>query len=210
MKLIQAIITSNNFEHSICNLLFEVTNKKKQVATSNIKYLFVFKDLPKLLICGGLMLDLEEVVTCEVIDLQSSSTTCQNLPNFPVFVAIGGLGLKENPIICGGFQSGTIPNSCSSLENNEWVYSYSMNEARRFAAATQLQDGKLLVTGGVTGALPGISLDSVEILTEDGWQSTTPSLPVTIAGHCMVTINSTTVIVIGGWQNSDLSGKTFY
>jgi N-acetylneuraminic acid mutarotase len=157
------------------------------------------------------MIDFEEVVTCEVIDLQSSSTTCQNLPDFPVFIAIGGLGLKENPIICGGFQSGTIPNSCSSLENNEWVSSYSMNEARRFAAATQLQDGKLLVTGGLTGPYPAFSLDSVEILTEDGWQSTTPSLPVTIAGHCMVTVNSTTVMVIGGLQNStEISGKTFY
>ncbi len=49
------------------------------------------------------------------------------------------------------------------------------------------------------------------MLTEEGWKSNIPSLPVTISGHCMVTLNSTTVMAIGGWQNNqDFSGKTFY
>jgi hypothetical protein len=49
------------------------------------------------------------------------------------------------------------------------------------------------------------------MLTEEGWESNIPFLPVTIGGHCMVTVNSTTVMVIGGGQNGqDYSGKTFY
>jgi hypothetical protein len=48
------------------------------------------------------------------------------------------------------------------------------------------------------------------MLTEVGWESNIPSLPVTIYGHCMVTVNSTTVMVIGGYQNGQISGKTFY
>jgi hypothetical protein len=49
------------------------------------------------------------------------------------------------------------------------------------------------------------------MLTEEGWESKVPSLPVTIYSHCMVTVNLTTVMVIGGQQNDqDLSGKTFY
>jgi hypothetical protein len=48
------------------------------------------------------------------------------------------------------------------------------------------------------------------MLTEKGWESNIPSLPVTINGHCMVTVNSTTVMAIGGWQNDQISGKTFY
>ncbi len=89
------------------------------------------------------------------------------------------------------------------MENNEWVSSASMNSVRVYAASAQLQDGKLLVTGGS-------SLKSAEMLTEEGRESNMPSLPVTIAVHCMVTFNSTTVMAIGGYQNSQYSGKTFY
>ena len=83
-----------------------------------------------------------------------------------------------------------------------------MNSVRVRAAAAQLQDGKLLVTGGYYGY--DSYLNSAEMLTEEGWESNIPSLPVTILDHCMVTVNSTTVITIGGWQNSQFSGKTFY
>jgi hypothetical protein len=83
-----------------------------------------------------------------------------------------------------------------------------MNSVRAYAAAVQLKDGKLLVTGGTN--LFGNSVNSAEILTEDGWESNIPSLPVTISFHCMVTVNSTTVMVIGGHQNDHNLGKTFY
>jgi N-acetylneuraminic acid mutarotase len=165
----------------------------------------LFKGFFKLLICGG-----DNTNTCEVINLASSASTCKNPLNFPakVFAAIGGLGFKGNPIICGGLQNGAYSNKCYSLENNEWVSSASMNSVRVEAAAAQLQDGKLLVTGGWdVSASP---LNSAEMLTEEGWESIKPSLPVIINGHCMVTVNSSTVMIIGGWQNSQFSGKTFY
>ncbi len=144
------------------------------------------------------------------MNLASSASTCKNPPNFPakVFAAIGGLGFKGNPILCGGRQNGVLSNKCYSLENNEWVSSASMNSLRSSAAAAQLKDGKLIVTGGEDGS--GSDLNSAEMLTEEGWESNIPSLPVTICYHCMVTVNSTTVLVIGGYQNSHYSGKTFY
>jgi hypothetical protein len=78
-----------------------------------------------------------------------------------------------------------------------------MNSVRAYAAAAQLPDGKLLVTGGYDASLS--DLNSAEMLTEVGWERNIPSLPVTIIGHCMVTVNSTTVMAIGGF-----SGNTFY
>ncbi len=161
----------------------------------------------KLLICGGYNPSID---TCEVINLASSASTCKNPPNFPanVYVAIGGLGFKGNPILCGGYQNNADANKCYSLENNVWVSSASMNSVRNEAAAAQLQDGKLLVTGGVDGS--GSHLNSAEMLTEEGWESNIPSIPVSIRSHCMVTVNSTTVMFIGGWQNGQNSGKTFY
>jgi N-acetylneuraminic acid mutarotase len=94
------------------------------------------------------------------------------------------------------------------MENNKWVSSASMNSVRCDAAAAQLKDAKLLVTGGYDASIS--FLNSAEMLTEDGWESNIPSLPVTIRNHCMVTVNSTTVMVIGGKQNGYYSGKTFY
>jgi hypothetical protein len=167
----------------------------------------LFVGFTKLLICGGYY---PYIDTCEVINLSSSASTCKNPPNFPAKVvdAIGGLGFKGKPILCGGYQNGSHSNKCYSLENNDWVSSASMNSVRVEAAAAQLQDGKLLVTGGYDGS--GSRLNSAELLTEEGWKSNIPSLPVTIAAHCMVTVNSTTVMAIGGFQNNKYSGKTFY
>jgi hypothetical protein len=126
-----------------------------------------------------------------------------------VYAAIGGLGFKEKPIICGGDQNNDRSNKCYSLENNEWVSLASMTSVRVRAAAAQMKDGKLLVTGGFDGS--GSYLNSAEMLTEVGWERNIPSLPVTIALHCMVTVNSTTVMVIGGYfKGYYYSGKTFY
>jgi hypothetical protein len=168
----------------------------------------LLKGFSKLLICGGGYTD-----TCEVINLASSASTCKNPQNFPakVFLAIGGLGFKGNPIICGGDQNGADSNKCYSLENNAWVSSANMHSVRLWAAAAQLQDGIFLVTGGYNGYDGSFSyFNSSEMLTEEGWESNIPSLPVTIYGHCMVTVNSTTVMAIGGRQNGFFSGKTFY
>ncbi len=169
--------------------------------------MILLKGFSKLLICGG---DFPHIDSCEVINLASSASACKNPPNFParVRLAIGGLGFKGNPILCGGGQNDALSNKCYSLENNEWVSSGSMKSVRVAAAAAQLQNGKLLVTGGYDG--PGSYLNSAEMLTEEGWENNIPSFPVTIAAHCMVTVNSTTVMVIGGQQNGELSGKTFY
>jgi hypothetical protein len=167
--------------------------------------LHFFIGFSKVLICGGYNPTLD---TCEIIDLESSATTCANPPKFPatVYLAVGGLGFKENPVICGGAQNDRYSSRCYSLENNEWVSSHSMNAVRAYAAAAQLQDGKLLVTGGSDSSF----LNSAEMLTENGWESNIPSLPVNISDHCMVTVNSTTVMAIGGIQNGQYSGKTFY
>jgi hypothetical protein len=82
-----------------------------------------------------------------------------------------------------------------------------MNSVRVDAALAKLKDGKILVTGGKADFA---NLNRAEMLTEEGWESSIPSLPVTIWAHCMVTVNSTTVMAIGGWQHGQISGKTFF
>jgi hypothetical protein len=79
-----------------------------------------------------------------------------------------------------------------------------MNSVRYEAAAAQLREGKLLITGGYNGKY----LNSAEMFSKE--KSSVPSLPVSIEEHCMVTVNLTTVMVIGGFQNGQDSAKTFY
>ncbi len=83
-----------------------------------------------------------------------------------------------------------------------------MSSPRAYAAAAQLQDGKLLVTGGYDGSYS--DLNSSEILTEEGWENNIPSLPATIYIHCMIPINSTTVMTIGGDQDGQWSVRSFF
>jgi hypothetical protein len=85
----------------------------------------------------------------------------------------------------------------------------SMNSVRAYASAAQLKTGQLLVTGGYN-IYGKAAINSAEMLTEQGWTTKVPPLPVTIAYHCMVTVNSTTVMVIAGLQDEKFSGKTFY
>jgi hypothetical protein len=168
-----------------------------------------FQDFPKVLVCGGY-----EKSNCEVINLKSSAITCKDPPKLPVEVqrAVGGLGLKENPIICAGEQNFAYSDKCYSLENNTWISFVSLNSVRSGAAGAQLQEGKILVTGGLKYENKTETyLNSTEMLTGQGWESKIPSLPINISFHCIVNVNSTTVMVIGGSQNGDqYSGKTFY
>jgi hypothetical protein len=141
------------------------------------------KDFSKLLICGGYY---PYIDSCEVINLASSASSCKKPPNFPVkvYYAIGGLGFKGNPFLCGGLQKCDYSNKCYSLDNNEWVSSAGMISVRVEAAAAQLEDGKLLITGCYDEYQS--DLKSAEMLTEEGWVSTIPPRRYlrSLHGHC--------------------------
>jgi hypothetical protein len=64
----------------------------------------------------------------------------------------------------------------------------------------------LFVTGG--NGLVGV-MSTAEVLTANGWEKFSPSLPVTINMHCMVLLNSTTAMVVGGSQNNFISANTY-
>jgi hypothetical protein len=64
---------------------------------------------------------------------------------------------------------------------------------------------------GVSGlGLNNEGLSTAEVLTEKGWKQVEPSLPVNILGHCMVHVNATTVMVIGGIQNGTQNSNGTY
>ena len=151
----------------------------------------------------------------EILDLESPSKTCENLPNFPfaLYGSFGGLGFQDKPIMCGGRNDhNTYFKKCFYLEENEWTFAPRLNSPRLVAAVSSSpypsKSQKLFVTGGRND--DNSRLNTAEVLTEHGWKSLPQTLPVTIFSHCSVLVNETTVMVIGGLQNDQKSSKTYY
>ena len=78
-----------------------------------------------------------------------------------------------------------------------------MNNTRVSFAMTKspFQNNSLLVTGGEI--FPTQNFD--EVMVEGKWQVSPVSLPLPIKEHCMVLINSSTVIVLGGYFSDNLN-----
>ena len=150
----------------------------------------------------------------EIIDLKNPNMSCQNLPAFPkqMYGAIGGLGLQNEPFLCGGTNPENVFNQeCYSYQPSSWNESFKLNDKRSFASAvvspTPNELIKMVVTGGKSDLA---TLNSFEALSTSGWTTYWPRLPTTIMAHCSVLIKSTTLMLIGGSTGiTPWSEKTF-
>ena len=70
-----------------------------------------------------------------------------------------------------------------------------------------LNESKIWVTGGIFD--DGERLNSTEIISLDQPSVLGPKLPFTVSDHCLVLVNSSTIFLIGGIQNSQASNKTW-
>ena len=85
----------------------------------------------------------------------------------------------------------------------------NLTERRGYSATIQLDPGKLWITGGdVNGDGVG-GLISTDILSSNGTKRG-PDLPTDVAMHCLVRLNSTTAMLIGGEGNGNGSGTWFF
>jgi hypothetical protein len=157
-----------------------------------------------------------EFLSFQIIDLNFPTTTCNNLPDIPniVISAFGGLGFQDKPMFCDGMKNPLRLNKCYSLKENGWTSSPGLNTEKYGAAVSPSPypsgDQKFFVTGGKHHLFrENSSLNTVEVLTEEGWKTLPQTLPVTISNHCSVLVNSTTVMVIGGVQNGRQSSDTY-
>ena len=100
---------------------------------------------------------------------------------------------------------------CYAFKQGQWEPSYPLNQPRVYSAISEsvfLLDSSLshFITGGRIG---NEFLTSTEVLDSNGWSLKLPDLPVPISDHCMVLLNSTTVMVIGGYHNKTYTGDTY-
>ena len=146
----------------------------------------------------------------EVIDLESSRSVCSNITNLPQAGSrqLGGVNIYRNPFLCGG---GGMEIDCYAFKQGQWEPSYPLNQPRVAAAISEsVFWGDSSVSHFITGGRIGNETHtSTEVLDSDGWSLKLPDLPIPISDHCMVLLNSTTVMVIGGFHNNVTSGDTY-
>ena len=142
----------------------------------------------------------------EIVDLLSTSTQCQNFPNFPRsgYGASGELDNNGNPIVCGGYPSTA---NCETFLNGQWVSRELLNEARSDSSIIKSPFLNESVSLFLTGSL-NPDLNSAEVLVNGKWEKWSVPLPVTIGSHCMVKVNSSALILIGGIQDGSTSSRT--
>ena len=148
----------------------------------------------------------------EVIDLSDSSSSCKDMPAAPILVhegTAGGLIQQDYLLICGGYTGGGL---CHSYEGRSWQATAVLKQAKFYLSFSPSplspNPHSLLIVGGRDSV--GDISDLEQASTSYNWDQSLPRLPVTQAVGCMVKVNSTTVMVIGGYQNKACSDKTFY
>jgi hypothetical protein len=90
------------------------------------------------------------------------------------------------------------------------VSTYSLLQNTDFSAitASPYPGSSLFIAGGTVDGFPTAA---TQMLSPSGWQYASPSFPVRERAfrHCMVQVNSTTVMVIGGFSSSQYSASTY-
>merc|ERR1719493_539435 len=103
--------------------------------------------------------------------------------------------------LCGGITGSTYYSDCYELPfgGKFWEKQQSMIKKRAWAAATKYGE-EILVSGGSDDDR---ILETTEIRHEDGsWHYFVVDLPEPTYGHCMVTIDTSKIFLVGG-RNAD-------
>ena len=143
--------------------------------------------------------------TVEVLNLDEANpnVTCQNLPDLPFVLsgAMGQLYKGKTPIICGGDAGFGTKSDCHSFENGTWNKMASLSVPRESSGSakfTQGEDEILLITGGYNGK-EHEQLSTVDSFDGQTWnQEKFPDLPRPNVHHCMVKMNNSMLLQIGG------------
>jgi hypothetical protein len=123
----------------------------------------------------------------------------------------GGTGqlLGTTPIICGGRSDEC---RCQAFKNGVLTFTQNPSECRSFAASASLtnSEGKdvLFIAGGYFNYT---TLDSTETFDGIVWNSEeTENLPIPLQFPCLVKVNSSTLLSIGGRGRTDFLRNTFF
>ena len=155
----------------------------------------------------------------EVVNLDQtmSNIVCNNLPDllFQFSGSTGQLYKGSTPIICGGIDNIAISRcECESYEKGSWNKIASLTFCRWAAASAlvNLPSGGevILVTGGADFTDNGhVITNGMEWYDGKKWQDGA-RMPISLYLHCMVKLNETHVLAIGGYSGYAVDMTYYY
>ena len=86
-------------------------------------------------------------------------------------------------------------------------HGFEMMIPRSFISSVVLNESKIWITGGWSYNKRRVK--STEIISLDQPPVPGPDLPFTVYDHSMVLVDPTTIYLIGGYQNNQISNKTW-
>jgi hypothetical protein len=138
----------------------------------------------------------------EIIDLDDPTNVCQPsfLADYPfdkVKGASGGLLTNNNALICGGkdYDVNERLDDCFAINENGIKNGPRVSQPRHNAASVVWNSTTLWLTGGWLDT--GIT-KSTEFVQLTG-STPGPDLPLEVSSHCLVSLNDTTLFLIGGY-----------
>ena len=146
----------------------------------------------------------------EVIDLDDLDPGLgrAQLPDLPACLwgPTGQFFSGQYPVVCGGTSSDNHSCQCFSLVDSVWREVKKHQRCRAFAKSAYLESQRhLLVAGGYNGE----AMPSVEAFDGSEWTvGRYPDLPKPVSDHCLVRINETLLLSIGGTNTRLASGVT--
>ena len=161
-------------------MLFSIENKHAVMFTGFTKLAFF---------------DQFEGGTVHVVDLEDPKNVCENLADIPetFFIAKGMLLDDSVPMVCGRTYQSNIDCKCFAYNQSEWIAIPGPPTCAEFSASAKLIDQ---VDGKTRFVIKG-GQSYVHAYDGKTWQSL-PDLPSAVSQYCIVAINDTVLLSIGG------------
>ena len=139
--------------------------------------------------------------------MDSATSSCKNPSPFPSKAyALAGFDYSNNVLLCAN-------DTCYTLNNDAWTtvsttapekitdfYSISPNAFN----PEQYGKGRMLVVGGY------FYTRSIRFMTPSGWTQSKTVLPVDLYFGCVVALNATTFLIVGGNSGSNYYSRTAF
>lgn len=144
-------------------------------------------------VIGGVDSGKQPINEAEVVRIQSNGFVSTSSCHFPSLQTYGAAGAE---LICGGYPA---TNECHRFNQNAWSWEIAQKlNIRRYGHSMTSVNNQFFVCGGRDDS----GEESASCEKYNGkWEVIKPH-PTPLAANCLVPINNSSILSIGGWDGS--------